>query len=292
MSINSKVAVRTVERPPERSRKKQAVAAAVIDLGDYTESPLGGTESSSSWAADATDPSTSSAWDSSHCKHFSERRIDGQPLSVRMARRLSECEWVDGIYAVGCNVPTSVMRNHQMVLEPISLPPCHLVERLSAVVDRTDAEWIVYVPANRPFVDAGLIDGLIAKAARTSNCDYVGYNSDKAGPSRMLHLGLAGEVVHADALRRLRRNADRLAPCCSIAECMQHAPGDYRLKFVPVPRELDRADLRFAVEDESDWDDLQLLCESVSDVDASWMQVKQLVEANEPLRSSMKSRNG
>jgi hypothetical protein len=63
------------------------------------------------------------------------------------------------------------------------------------------------------------------------------------------------------------------------------------LKFIPVPTELDRADLRFAVQDESDWDDAELLCETVRDEDSQWQELTQLVIANHDLRESMATRN-
>ena len=230
--------------------------------------------------------------DESELARFSQRHIAGQPLALRMARRLSESQWIDEVYAVGCNMSTRALTELQGVVHPISLADCHLVERLCAVVDHTDADWIVYVPANRPFVDAQLIDGLLARAARNPQCDYIGYASDTAGHQRSDALGLAGEVCHADTLRRLRRNADRLPDCeGSIASWLSEAPGAFHLTFVPLPSELDRNDLRFAVEDESDWDEVQLLCDSVCEEDAEWQRVAQLVLSNEDLRTAMASRN-
>ena len=159
--------------------------------------------------------------------------------------------------------------------------------------DRTTADWIVVVPANRPFVDPTLIDQLLSRATKTSECDYVGYASAGGDWQLPNQLGLAGEACHADTLRRLRRNADRLPSddSGSIASWLEHAPGAYHLKFVPIPNELDRADLRFAVEDESDWDDAQMLCETVAEHDTEWQRVAQLVLANKDLRESMASRN-
>lgn len=223
---------------------------------------------------------------------FSQRRIAGQPLVLRMGRRLSESQWVSNVYAVGCELSTRELTQLHGVVQPISLPDCHLVERLCAVVDRTDADWVVYVPANRPFVDAQLIDGLLARAQQHSQCDYIGYTSSSAGHRRSNALGLAGEVCHADTLRRLRRNVDRLRDWeGSIASELGNAPGAYHLKFVDLPRELDRDDLRFSVEDESDWDELQLICDSVCEDDADWHRVAQLVLGNEDLRLAMASRN-
>ena len=111
----------------------------------------------------------------------------------------------------------------------------------------------------------------------------------------MQRLGLAGEICHADSLRRLRRNLDRLSYCgedASLAAYFQDAPGVYQMRFIPVPPELDRADLRFAVECEKDWDNVQLLCETVASDDTQWQPLATIVLSNPSLRASMAGRNG
>ena len=224
---------------------------------------------------------------------FAERKLGGQPLIVRMARRLSECAQVDQVFIVGSNLPSSLLTSGIAGVRSINLPSSHVCERLCEAADVSGAEWVVYVPANRPFVDATLVDQLLAKANRTSECDYVGYIPDDGDVKQVEHLGLTGEVCHADTLRRLRRNADRLdqdQQGC-IASWLENAPGAYHLKFIPVPSALDRKDLRFAVQDESDWDDAQLLCETVRNEDSQWQELTQLVIPNDDLRESMADRN-
>jgi spore coat polysaccharide biosynthesis protein SpsF (cytidylyltransferase family) len=210
-----------------------------------------------------------------------------------MARRLSECAQVDRVFVAGANLPSSLLTSGIAGLSAIDLPSTHACERLCAAADESGADWIVSVPANRPFVDATLIDQLLTKAKRMPDCDYVGYTSAGGDWHRVDRLGLAGEACHADTLRRLRRNADRMPDdqSGSIASWLEQSPGAYHLKFIPLPQELDRDDLRFAVEDESDWDDIQLLCETAGDPDAQWQRLTQLVMANEYLRESMATRN-
>jgi spore coat polysaccharide biosynthesis protein SpsF (cytidylyltransferase family) len=210
-----------------------------------------------------------------------------------MARRLSDCALVDEVFIVGANVPSSLLTSGIAGVQSINLPKSHVCERLCAAADASGADWVVCVSANRPFVDATLIDQLLARATKSSECDYVGYASDDGDWRRMVRLGLAGEACHVDTLRRLRRNADRLPSedggC--IASWLEKSPGAYHLKFIPVPTALDRNDLRFAVEDESDWDDAELLCETVSDEDSQWQELTKLVISNDDLRESMATRN-
>jgi spore coat polysaccharide biosynthesis protein SpsF (cytidylyltransferase family) len=254
----------------EKAMSSTSRAIAVIDLGDFSRPEV-----------------------QKSAARFAQRKLGGQPLIIRMARRLSECALVDEVFIVGSNVPSSLLTSGIAGINSANLPTMHVCERLCAAADTSDAEWIVFMPANRPFVDATLVDQLLAKASKTRECDYVGYASDAGDWRRMDHLGLAGEVCHVDTLRRLRRNADRLpaGDSGSIASWLENAPGAYHLKFIPVPTELDRADLRFAIQDESDWDDAELLCETVSDEDSQWQELTQLVIANNDLRESMATRN-
>ncbi|TWU40673.1 NTP transferase domain-containing protein [Novipirellula artificiosorum] len=255
---------------------KQLTAVAVIDLGDFAQP-----------AAQAT------------LARFSQRSLAGQPLVLRMARRLSECQLVDQVMVVGSNMPSEVLTSGiagiggVAGIGSLNLGSCHVCERLSAAADHCHADWVLRVPCNQPFVDPVLVDQLLAKAFAADHCDYLGYASSTGDAGCVDRLGLVGEACHADALRRLRRNADRLPAddSASIASWLENSPGVYQLKFVPLPSQLDRKDLRFAVQDELDWDDAELLCDTVINDDSAWQRLAEIVTSNESLRSSMESRN-
>lgn len=250
----------------------QARAVAVIDLGDFTQPEVQATVS-----------------------QFAQRRLGGQTLIMRMARRITECQSIDSVHVIGSNVPPSLLNGGIPGVQSMNVPSMRACERLAIAGDAADADWVVCLPANRPFVDAVLIDQLVTAALKAGECDYVGYGTETGDCSRVQHLGLAGEVCHIDTLRRLRRNADRMPADCErgvIANLLANTPGAYHLKFIPLPTALDRDDLRFAVEDETDWDDMELLCETVADNDSQWDQLTQLVVTHDDLRKSMALRNG
>lgn len=69
------------------------------------------------------------------------------------------------------------------------------------------------------------------------------------------------------------------------------APGAYHLKFVPIPDQLNRDDLRFSIEVEADWDDAEMLCETLQEADSQWQELAQLVLANADMRDAMAHRN-
>ncbi len=214
---------------------------------------------------------------------FAERNLKGQSLISRMVRRLSDSLLVDDIVISGEQLPSTILTSGIPGALVLDLAHTHVIERLAAAADRTDSEWVVFLPGNQPFVDPVLIDRLLSEAGRASDCDYVGFFSPRGGWHRMQELGLAGEICHADALRRLRRNLDRLVVAedtMCLSSWFQDAPGVYQMRFIPVPPELDRDDLRFAVQCERDWDKAQILCDSIAIDETQWQPLADIALAN------------
>lgn len=246
-------------------------AVAVIDLGDCSRA----------------DGAASVA-------RFAQRTLRGQPLIGQIARRISESALVQHVVISGTEIPSRIMTAGIAGATVLSQAHSHVIERLAAAADRTGSDWVMYLPGNRPFVDPVLVDRLLGDAQRHSDCDYIGYFSAGGGWERMQRLGLAGELCHADALRRLRRNIDRLSYAdqeTSLSAFFQDAPGAYHMRFIPVPEQLDREDLRFAVECEDDWTDVEMLFESLGYDGLDWQRLANVVLGNRQLRDSMAGRN-
>jgi spore coat polysaccharide biosynthesis protein SpsF (cytidylyltransferase family) len=224
---------------------------------------------------------------------FAARRLGGQTLVHRIARRLSESTRLQQVVISGLNLPANLVTG--VGARVMDLPYTHVCERLASVADAVDADWVAFVPGNRPFVDPALIDCLLNRAQHAeSDFDYVGFCGHDGSWERVRHLGVAGEVCHADALRRLRRNIDRMpvgSEDDSLASCLTAAPGDYRMQFVTIPDALDFNDLRFAIEDEMDWELAELFTDHVGIERTEWQLLANLVRDNQALRVAMAERN-
>ena len=221
---------------------------------------------------------------------FAERNLKGQTLISRMVRRLSDSPIIEQVVISGEYLPSTILTAGIPGAVVLDLPATHVIERLAAAADRTNADWIVFLPGNRPFVDPVLIDRLLSEAGRATDCDYVGFFSPRGGWQRMQQLGLAGEICHADALRRLRRNLDRMSTppdTMTLSEWFQDAPGVYQMRFIAVPPELDRADLRFSIENERDWQNATMLCDSIDTGETQWQPLASFALANADMRESM-----
>ncbi len=215
---------------------------------------------------------------------FASRHLQGQTLISRMVRRLHESPLIERIAISGEYLPSSLLTSGIPGVTVLDMPHTHVIERLAAAADRTHSSWVVFLPGNRPFIDPVLIDRLLSEASRASECDYVGFFSPRGGWERMQQLGLAAEVCHADSLRRLRRNLDRLLPQDSnpsLSSWFQDAPGAYQMRFIPVPAPLDRNDLRFVLESERDWDLAQSLCDSIACDETQWQTLTELALSHE-----------
>ena len=92
-------------------------AIAVIDLGDFS------TTGSPQLAA-----------------RFTSRKLGGQTLINRMARRLSECQLVERVFIVGAGVPTTILTSGLADADCIDLPASHVCERLCEAADASNAE--------------------------------------------------------------------------------------------------------------------------------------------------------
>lgn len=241
-------------------------AVAVIELGDCRQAAA-----------------------SHSARKFAGRSLKGQSLVNRMVRRISDSLLVKEILISGEQLPATVLTAGIAGAQVLDCPNTHVIERLAAAADRTDSDWVVFLPGNRPFVDPALVDRLLSEAGRATDCDYVGFFSPRGGWQRMQQLGLAAEICHADALRRLRRNLDRMSITTenmSLSAWFQDAPGVYQMRFIPVPKELDRNDLRFAIENERDWENAKQLCDSMAGDETQWQPLAEIALANTDLRLS------
>lgn len=224
---------------------------AVIDLGDFSCQPS---------ARYGHEP-------------YAMRSLSGLRVFERMVQRAATCDRISQIYLVGSNVPSHLIERCPAGVKVCILPSAHLVQRLAYAVDAADAQWCVYLPANRPFIDPALIDQLLSQTNDT-DCDFIGFKSD-LGMEHPLMLGLFGEIFHGDAIRRMRRLSSQLPPMqdqCIVSN-LQEAPGAFHLKFVPLPSSLDHDGLRFSIQDDRDWDEAQSICKMLETNDFGWQEL-------------------
>jgi len=224
------------------------------------------------------------------------RKLAGKPLIEWVARRMTEAAQLTGV--VASLEETSAGRALQRSLPPdipalFSEAPDRL-SRLLELAGEYRADALVRVPLGSPFVDGLLIDRLCQEARQTT-CDYLSYRSNAfdmpVGGCVSIPLGVAGEWISAEALRRMdamaRDFADRDAP----AEFISRYSDQFRLEYLPLPNPLDRDDLRLTIQGEEDWDHTETILDALDPDEWDWRRVAGLLENQPRLRSRMAELN-
>lgn len=219
-----------------------------------------------------------------------QRRFAGRALWEWVSRRLSEAHRLD---AVAVLVPTSM-------LGKIQLPPDFLVlgtdspdpvARMAEVVLRWQPKAIVRVVAGQPFVDPMLIDRLTTTAESESpgQCDYAGYVSSDSPGVREAQVGMGADWFSAEAVQRLTRMGGD--PTTSPAARVLQHPERFEMRLVPLPPELDRADMRLALDVEDDWDHADAIFEALGPDRLEWRRITGLLEGQPAMRGRMADLN-
>ena len=230
----------------------------------------------------------------------------------RVGRRLTACrklggksllEWVVGRMTEGQRLDQVVVLSPQITaaselaeLAPPNVPfiLSHCGDTLGRYVDLLEqypTEAVVRVVAEHPFVDPVLIDRLVNIADQHSDADYVGYCSRTGRPVIRSTLGGIGEWISAAALRRANRTAsDRSHRECVTSFICSH-PENFQLRLAPIPRELDREDLRLTIGGEEDWERTQTIFEALGPEHLDYERVAKLLHHQPALRKRMAALN-
>ena len=223
---------------------------------------------------------------------LAKRKFGNQPLFEWVARRVTESICVDQVLVVA----DPSLRD---VIAPLLPPDMDAffgeqrdpLARLAAAIRRADASSVVRVRADRPFVDPTLIDRLICDANRHPRCDYIGYISRDGGQLLQSRLGIFAEWCVADAIFRAERTAtDSLDRQQSTRYVSLH-PEQFQLRFLTAPAEIDRDDIRLAIDHEEDWEHAHLIFEALGPERLDWRRIARLLADHPQLREKMATLN-
>lgn len=220
------------------------------------------------------------------------RKFGNKPLFEWVARRVTEAMCVDQVLLVADAslreviaplVPADVSAFFGGQRDPLA--------RLAAAVRTADATSIVRVRADQPFVDSSLIDRLICDAHTHPRCDYVGYMSRGGGQLLQSRLGILAEWCRAEAIFQADRSAtDSLDRQQSTRYVSLH-PEEFQLRFLAPPAEIDRDDIRLAIDHEEDWEHAHLIFDALGPERLDWRHIAELLAEQPELRRKMASLN-
>jgi spore coat polysaccharide biosynthesis protein SpsF len=229
------------------------------------------------------------------CARFKEgyrRRLGGKTLVDWVVRRVSDCQRLDGvILLIGeSDVDRQIAELAPPDVPVFSSPKADALGRFAAAIDEYSPEAVVRVCADTPFVDAGLIDRLVATSDSHPECDYISYCCRDGQPAVLSPIGVHGEWIRAKALRQAARRATDAADRESVTRYLYSRPENYRVRLIPAPHQLDRDDVRLALEGEEDWEHTQDIFDALGP-DVDWQRIAGLLDHQPALRKRMLTLN-
>jgi spore coat polysaccharide biosynthesis protein SpsF len=223
---------------------------------------------------------------------MARRRFGGKPLVEWLIRRVSDAERLAGILVLAgddslarqlCeHCPPDARVLHSAARDPLG--------RLADMASVLPGEGIVRLNVCRPFVDPDLIDRLVA-AAESAACDYASYSFSDGRPVAESPLGVFAEWCHAKAVQRADRLATRPEDRADSTRFIYSRPDLFSLHMIGVPPRLDRDDLRLAIEDEEDWEEMQTIFDALGPESLDWQYIASLLDRQPTMRARMARRN-
>jgi len=223
---------------------------------------------------------------------IARRRFGGKSLLEWVVRRVSDAERIGGIAVLAednllghqlCKpCPPDVAVVYSRAGDPLG--------RLAEAARALDCEGLVRLNVSHPFVDPDLIDRLIAEA-ETAHCDYATFSFSDGRPVVQSKLGVFAEWCSARAILRADRLARDPADRAQATRFVYSRPDLFSLKLIAVPSRLDRDDLRLAIDDEEDWEELQTIFDALGPESLDWQYIASLVDRQPTMRARMADRN-
>lgn len=210
-----------------------------------------------------------------------------------VARRVSDCQQLERVLVLTGDGPDDAL-NAELVppdLQVFVSPRRDMLGRFVSALDATGAEAAVRVCINNPFVDPVLIDRLVTTAEMHPECDYISFSSRDGRPSIHSPVGVFAEWFRAEALRQADREAVSVADREQVTRFLYSHPERFKLRFIPVPPELDRDDLRLAAGDDEAWEHAQTIYDALGPEGLDWRRIAGLLDRRPAFREQVAAAN-
>jgi spore coat polysaccharide biosynthesis protein SpsF (cytidylyltransferase family) len=221
------------------------------------------------------------------------RRFGGRPLLEWVIRRVTDSAKLDGVVVLVCDEHA-----HQLVKEqvPLDVPVAvgngaDPLARFTKVLEQYPAQSVVRVRADSPFVDPGLIDRLVASAAKHSGVDYASYCSRDGRPAILSPLGVFAEWIRGTALRKADRAARVAADRRDVTRYIYSHPEKFNLRLLPAPEKIDREDVRLTLDRDEDWENALAIYDALGPEGLEWQRIAELLDHQPALRHRMAALN-
>jgi spore coat polysaccharide biosynthesis protein SpsF (cytidylyltransferase family) len=220
---------------------------------------------------------------------MARRKFAGKSLVEWVVRRMSDAEQIRHLFIL---TPDTEACHTLAECAPPDVaihfsPATDALGRLADFCRQHRCEGIVRLSVAQPFIDPALVDRLVASA---QGSDYAAYHGGQERCPNGSSVGVFAEYYSSAALitaERTARGAERNEP----GRFMECHPELFMLKFLPVPSQLDRDDLRLVIETEEDWEHVQIIFDALGPECLDWQFIANLLDRHPGIRERMAERN-
>lgn len=186
------------------------------------------------------------------------RRLDGKSVLEWVVRQMTDCTQIDSVVVLTDNA-----RDAEVVARicPADVPihHCDLQDMLGCLADTLNAhpaEGCVFIGADWPFLDPTIVDQLVRAAEQENGCDYAAYQFVNECFSAGRPYGTFPEWYRSSTLRSIERKTDDIIHRQLPGTFFLDNQRNYTVELLAAPVGLDRMDVRLAVNDEDDWENV------------------------------------
>ena len=221
------------------------------------------------------------------------RKLGTKSVLEWIVRRMTDCQQLDGVIVVTNDDPENRIVSQ---LTPLDVPVFvsrreDAIGSLASALEEYQAQAVVRMSAERPFVDPTLVDHLVCSARENPGCDYVSYQSRNGRPAVLSPIGVCAEWFRTDCLRVAARKATVPADRENPTHYVCSRPDRFRIRLLPAPAEIDREDVRLTVDIEEDWENAVAIFEALGPEALDWQRIADLLDHQPAMRKRMAALN-
>ncbi len=224
---------------------------------------------------------------------IARRRFAGKTLLEWVVRRVTDADHLAQVVVTAG--PDTLSRSLAQLAPPDArVLLCESKDplgRLAAVAKQIPCRGIVRLAVSDPFVDPILIDRLIASVAADEDCDYACFSLSDGRPAHQSRMGIFADWCRADAILQADRLARSPEDRADPSRFLCSHPEVFSLKQVPVPSRLDRSDLRLAIRDEEDWENVETILDALGPESLDWQFITSLLDRHPQMCRRMAEHN-
>jgi len=192
----------------------------------------------------------------------------GMSLLEWVARRATDCQQLDRVVILSCSadVMPFVHEAAPHDVPVIAVDGDDALARMSQLLGQCQADNIVRIRGDNPFVDPQLIDQLIIAANEVDDLDYATFCVPDGTLALELPVGICSEWATKKAILRANQSAKRPAHSEDIFGSIRSRTDKYNCLNVELSDYFaDAKNMRLSVDTEDDWEAVSTLLEQLDE---------------------------